>query len=76
MVILTKSQAEKAVINSLFVPGGTLACREKIRFDMGKYKASIIGKELPEPWKDKVVWAERRTDRDGGYYALYCYCQE
>jgi hypothetical protein len=70
--ILTKGQADRAVIDSLFVPGGTLACKRKIRWDMGKYQATIIGKELPEHI-NQLIWAERKTDKHGPYYALYCF---
>jgi hypothetical protein len=48
MKILTKGQASRAVINSIFTPGGTLACKKKIRWDMGKYQETIIGRDLPE----------------------------
>jgi hypothetical protein len=71
MKILTKGQASRAVINSIFTPGGTLACKKKIRWDMGKYQETIIGRDLPET-ETGIVWAERRTDKDGPYYALYC----
>jgi hypothetical protein len=74
MKILTKRQAESAILNSLFQAGGTLACLPKERLDRGKYKDTIFGKEVPPHLKDRVhlVWAERRKDKDGPYFALFC----
>lgn len=74
MKILSKVEFNYSVTESLFTPGGTLACLPKERFDMGKYKSSVIGREVPEYHAKNVrcVWAEARRDSDGPYYALYC----
>jgi len=74
MTILTKRQAESAILNSLFQAGGTLACLPKERLDRGKYKETIVGKDVPAHLKERyrLVWAERRKDKDGPYYALFC----
>ena len=69
---MTKKQADNAVLNSIFTPGGTLACKTKTRFDMGKYQKTIIGKEAPERYADLIIWAERKQDKHGSYYALFC----
>lgn len=73
MEILSKHKADRAIVDSLFTTGGTLACRKE-RFDMGKYQKTIIGRDVPEYYNDKIhlVWAERRKDKDGPYYALFC----
>jgi hypothetical protein len=68
-----KKQSEQAVLDSLFTAGGTLACKKVIRFDLGKYQDSIIGKELPAQYADTIVWAERRKDKHGSYCALFCF---
>jgi hypothetical protein len=74
MKILTKRQADSEIVNSLFRAGGTLACLPKERFDLGKYKESIIGRELHEDvaCRLRLAWAERRRDKDGPYYAIFC----
>jgi hypothetical protein len=73
MNILTKRQAESAILNSLFQAGGTLACLPKERLDRGKYKDTIVGKDVPAHLKDRysLVWAERGKDEDGPYFALF-----
>ena len=74
--ILSRYQAEKAVIESLFKPDrfGTITLKERSRFDTGKYISTVIGNPVPPHMIDKVriVWAERRKDKDGVYYALFC----
>lgn len=73
MKILTKRQAEKAILESLFAPGSTLACLPKERFDMGKYEPGIAGKELPpQANPPRLVWAERRRDKWGAFDILFC----
>ena len=72
MKILTKRQAENAILESVFHPGGTLACLRKDRFDRGKYKETIIGKDCPCGEDVRLIWAERRKDKDGPYFALFC----
>ena len=73
MIVLSKSQANRAVIDSLFTPGGTLALREKVKFCTGKYKKSVIGKEIAPHIAEKyaMIWAEPRRDSDGPYFTLY-----
>jgi hypothetical protein len=71
--ILTKRQADKAILDSLFATGGTLACLPKERMDMGKYKpGSMAGKELPPHVNVRMAWVERRRDSDGPYDAVFC----
>lgn len=73
MKILTKREADKAITESLFQAGGTLACLPKERLDMGKYKpGTMAGKELPEHIKVRLAWVERLRDSDGPYDALFC----
>ena len=74
MKILSKTEFNRAVTESLFKPGGTLALLHKERFDMGKYQKTILGREVPEYHAKnvRIVWAEARSDKDGPYYALYC----
>ena len=79
MTILTRSQYRKAVIESLFKPvqGHSLACLPRVRFDRGKYKETLIDKPVnpihAETGRYLIVWAERRKDKDGPYYALFCH---
>lgn len=74
MQIITKTQADKLILNSLFVPvnGGTLI---KKRFDLGKYNNNLVGKnnEIADSMPSvKALFTERRKDKDGVYYALFC----
>ena len=68
MKIITKRQAEKIHLESLFETGGTV---NKIRYDLGKYDASepVLGKEIDAPWGVVCIWAEKRKD----HYVLWCY---
>jgi hypothetical protein len=40
----------------------------KFPLDKGKYKESVIGRETDY---EKPVWAEKKRDSEGVYYALY-----
>jgi hypothetical protein len=46
----------------------------RCKFDGGKYAHSMAGKDVPVQFEKnvKVVWCERRTDKYGVYYALFC----
>lgn len=74
MIVLSATAAKNRIANSLFQPDeyGSLAACKKERLDRGKYKSSIIGRELQVPFIVRLVWAEKRKDRDGEYYALWC----
>lgn len=67
--IISKRQASRAVIDSLFTAGGTLACLPVIRYDNGKYRRDLTGAELPTP-SEFPVWCERRKDSDGPYWIV------
>lgn len=73
MKILTKREANAAIVDSLFSPGGTLALLPKGRFDRGKYRRNLAGEEVPAHMVPHVrlVWCERRKDSDGPYFALF-----
>ena len=75
-LILSKSAKDRAIIDSLFHPinGQTLACVKAERFDLGKYRSSLVGRPIPEHMLPRVaiVWSERRKDSDGPYWALFC----
>ena len=74
-LILTKSQKEKAILDSLFRPinGQSLACVSTERFDRGKYASNMAGRPIPEHMLKyvAVVWCEQRKDSDGHYWALF-----
>ena len=74
MKVLSKIEYNRLVAESLFNPGGTLACLPKERFDRGKYQKSVLGREVDAYHANNVhcVWAEARSDKDGPYYALFC----
>ena len=74
MKILSKREANREVVASLFKPVGTLSLTEKRRFDTGKYQRTVIGHDVSAHMasKLKLVWVEARHDRDGPYYALFC----
>ena len=81
MKIHSKREKDQKVKESLFSPGGTLAGFKSMRYDRGKYKDSVIGRELgpelahylTEDRPGNLVWAERRKDKDGPYWALFCF---
>lgn len=70
ITITSKYKADKVLINSLFQKGGTL---NKIKYCTGKYKNSGNGKKIQVSNDVMAVWSERRTDKWGKYYVLYCY---
>lgn len=69
-----KKLADNIEIESLFHSGGTLTHiknimkKYKYRYDLGKYSETIKNREHD---KNCPVWYERRTDKDGVYYAIY-----
>ena len=71
LTVGTKSQADKVLVNSLFAPvnGSTL---NKEKLCTGKYQASIKGRALEVSDHIHAVWAEKRRDSDGEYFALLC----
>ena len=75
-LIVSKSAKDRAIVDSLFHPinGQTLACVESERFDLGKYRSSLVGRPIPEHMLSRVaiVWSEQRKDSDGPYWALFC----
>ena len=75
MKILSKAQKDRAIIDSLFKPvnGQTLAGLPSERFDLGKYRSSCVGHDVPAHMVPYVhlVWCERRKDSDGPYFALF-----
>ena len=75
-LIVSKSAKDRAIIDSLFSPinGQTLACAKAERFDLGKYRSSLVGRPIPEHMLSRVaiVWSEQRKDSDGPYWALFC----
>lgn len=70
--IMSKREASAAILESLFLAGGTLACLPKIRADKGKYIHCHGGEALPYPFK-APVWYERRTGPDGPHFILWTY---
>lgn len=74
MKIVSKSQADKILVESLFRPGGTLNVE---KFDNGKYKwygsaKHYIGKDVPDLKNVHAVYVERRQDASGPYAQLMC----
>lgn len=67
--IITKRESSRAVIDSLFTAGGTLACLPVIRYDKGKYRHDLTGTALPTP-SEFPVWIERRKDSAGTYWIV------
>ena len=71
--IVTKSQADKILVNSLFAPvnGKTL---NRGRYDSGKYAVKdFIGREVNNaPDSVFAIYPVKRKDSHGAYVALYC----
>ena len=68
----TRRQATRASLNSLFRPVNGKTATHKTRYDRGKYACNLHGRTLDVPEHVAALWTERRTDRDGPYWALYC----
>ena len=80
MKIITKSAANKVLVNSLFEPinGKTLSVS---KFDSGKYEwkgnaKAYLGKEVPTLRGVHAVYVERRTDRNGAYAQIMCVSED
>jgi len=76
MLIVSKKEADKTLVNSLFKPvnGHTLNVS---KFDNGKYEwtgkaKDYIGKEVIDIPGVYAVYPERRKDKDGSYCQLMC----
>jgi len=76
MRIISKSDANKVLVNSLFEPvnGHTLSIG---KFDGGKYEwkgsqKAYMGKEVPDLRGIHAVYVERRQDSDGPYAQIMC----
>lgn len=76
MKIISKSEANKILIDSLFHPvnGKTLNVN---KFDAGKYTwhgtaKHYIGREVPEIKGVHAVYVERRQDSEGPYAQIMC----
>lgn len=67
--IISKRESSRAVIDSLFTAGGTLACLPVMRYDQGKYRHDLTGMDLPTP-SEFPVWTERRKDSNGPYWII------
>lgn len=72
MLVITKKEAEKKSLESLFKSGGTVTMNEKRVFCTGKYNEKIIGGQVVDLPTVSMVWAERRSGSDGAYFRLYC----
>lgn len=44
----------------------------KIRYDLGKYKRSLVGEVVDACDGTVAIWCYRGKDSDGPYYALMC----
>lgn len=71
IVIGTKAQADKVLVESLFKPvdGKTL---KRERYDMGKYAHNHKGQTVEVSTDIAALWMERREDLHGVYWALFC----
>ena len=76
MNVLSHSEAKKAIAASLFQPDafGTLVGCPTERLGLGKYQSTIIGRDISAkaPKNIRLVWAVKRKDRHGEYFALFC----
>lgn len=69
----TKREASAASVATLFRPIDGQTATTRSRYDKGKYATNLRGRSLEVPTDVVALWTERRTDRDGPYWALYCY---
>lgn len=70
MKVLSKREFNKLQRESLFKAGGTLT-ESKLPYCTGKYKKSIIGRDLkPCGSEFKAIYAVAKSDRYGTYYQL------
>jgi hypothetical protein len=72
LLIGTKRQADKILVESLFNPGGTLT---PSRYDLGKYKPDpekpFVGRSIEVSDNVSALWTEKRRDSDGPYVAVF-----
>jgi hypothetical protein len=72
MKIISKRQADKMIIDSLFCGGQTLSSG---RYDMGKYSpGKYVGKEveIPDNFVDIIaLYPVPAKDRNGAYVKIY-----
>lgn len=67
----TKGRAEKRAMETLFRPINGKTATKHVRWDMGKYQDSVMGRETEAPETVAAFYAVKRKDRDGPYRALY-----
>ena len=73
MLVITKRQADKMIIESLFKPvNGRTLQHSKLPFCTGKYKASMLGKKVCDSPNVAAVYPVARKDKDGKYTQLRC----
>ena len=71
LTVGTKRQAGALSMITLFKPiNGKTATT---RYDRGKYARNLHGETLEVPMDVAALWTERRKDKDGPYWALFCY---
>jgi len=73
MTIISKAQADKILVNSLFQPvnGKTLS---RMKYCNGKYKPGVyIGREIECASDDvKAIYPQSGRDSEGAYVHLMC----
>ena len=71
--MVSKRDAVRLSTETLFKPVNGRTATTRTRFDKGKYANNLIGRECPDIAGVIAVFSERRKDKDGPYWALYCY---
>jgi len=77
MKIVTKAQADKVLVDSLFNPVNGQTLRVE-KYDCAKYRAdrNFIGREIDNASnRIKAIYPVRRRDSDGAYVQLMCVCE-
>lgn len=72
LTIGTKREATRASMDTLFRPVNGKTATRKNRYDRGKYACNLRGRSLAVPTDVVALWTERRQDRDGPYWAIFC----
>ena len=72
VTIGTRRGATRASLETLFHPVNGHTVTRRTRYDTGKYANNLRGRATDVPVEVVALWTERRTDRDGPYWALYC----
>jgi hypothetical protein len=72
LTIGTKRQATRMSTETLFHPVNGHTITKTQRYCSGKYASNLRGHQLEVPDDVFALWTERRKDKDGPYWSIFC----